>query len=572
MPPRLACLLAVMLATSGCAAAASVAQAAEPSTPLVRIPFPQEDGSLTPYTFELGYGLMTLVYDTLTERDAHGTPQPLLARSVERRGRTVTVRLRRGARWHDGRPLTADDVVFTFERFAQRRQPRFTPQLRDIERVVALDARTVAFRLRRASLGFAELPLADVPIIPRHLWQALPPGRRAPAGLPVGSGPYRLVEHRPGKLYRFQANRRWFRTPRVAEIRVPIVRTTRAALDALRSRKVDALPLTPAPTEAAGLGEVGVELLTGPSYTGTVLAFDVRAAPFDDPAVRRAVGQALDLDRIVTALGPPGADPVAVPAVRGYVHPDSPWASAKLHAFRPAAARVALVERALPPLTILASKDDVLREEGGRQVVLSLRRIGVDARLVSLPQARFEQALATSTTGPSFQAAITTAAPLASRDPSFLSALFGSDSGSLNQTGYTSARFDRAAARIGAAGSRAARRRAVAATLRVLADDSPVVPLFFARAAFPFRPAVYDGWRLTRGGDLLDKASFIGARAEKPTSRERIPPAATDPIDDLGKSGDGGLSLAVLVLAACALVGGGIAYWRFGRGPRGSSR
>jgi len=48
---------------------------------------------------------MTLVYDTLTERDARGTPQPLLARSIERRGRTVTVRLRRGPRWHDGRPL-----------------------------------------------------------------------------------------------------------------------------------------------------------------------------------------------------------------------------------------------------------------------------------------------------------------------------------------------------------------------------------------------------------------------------------------------------------------------------------
>ena len=103
----------------------------------------------------------------------------------------------------------------------------------------------------------------------------------------------------------------------------------------------------------------------------------------------------------------------------------------------------------------------------------------------------------------------------------------------------------------------------------MLADDSPVVPLFFARAAFPFRPAVYDGWRLTRGGDLLDKASFIGARAEKPTSRERIPP---DPIDDLGKSGDGGLSLAVLVLAACVAAGVAVALWRIGRRPRGSER
>jgi peptide/nickel transport system substrate-binding protein len=506
---------------------------------------------------------MTLVYDTLTARDVHGTPQPLLAQSVERRGRTVTVRLRPDARWHDGRRLTAADVEFTFERFAQRRHPRFTPQLRDIESVVALDARTVIFRLRRASLGFAELPLADVPIIPRHLWDALPPGRRAPAGLPVGSGPYRLVEHRRGRLYRFRANRRWFGTPRVAEIQVPILRTARAALDALRRRNVDALPLTPTPSEASALGEVGVELLTGPSYTGTVLAFNTRAAPFDDPAVRRAMSQGLDLDRIVMALGPPDGDPVAVPADRGYLHPRSPWTGARLHTFRPDAARVALAERALPPLTIIASKDDVLREEGGRQVVLSLRRIGVDARLVSLPRERFERALGSPA---SFQAAVTTAAPLASRDPSFLTALFGRAGGSLGRTGYASARFDRTAARIGAAGLRATRRRATAATLRVLADDSPVVPLFFPRAAFPFRPEVYDGWRLSRGGDLLDKASFTGARAETPTSRERIPPAAADPIDDLGASGDGGLPVGLLIVVAAGLVVGvAIAFLRFGR-------
>ncbi len=546
-------------------ATAAASQAAEPSTAVVRVPFPQEDGGLTPYTFERGYGLMTLVYDTLLQRGASGTPRPLLARSVARRGRTVTVRLRRGARWHDGRRVTAGDVQFTFERFSERRHPRFTPQLRDVESVVAVDSRTVVFRLRRPSLGFTELPLADVPIIPRHLWERLPQGRRAPAGLAVGSGPYRLVEHRRGRLYRFEANRRWFETPRVAEIRVPIIRTTREALDALSDRQVDALPLTPAASETAGLGRAGVELLTGPSYTGTVLAFNTRAAPFDDAAVRRAVGHALDLDRIVAALGPRGAAPVAVPADRGYVHPASPWAAARLHAFRPAVARLKLAERALPPLTILASRDDVLRQEGGRQVVLSLRRAGVAVRLVSLPRERFERALATPAGGPLFQAAITTTAPLASRDPSFLAALFGSRSGLLGRTGYASARFDRAVARIGAAGSRPARRQAVRATLRVLADESPVVPLFFAQAAFPFRPQAYDGWRLTRSGDLLDKTSFVGTSTGARASRKRTPPAVASPLDDLGESGDGGPSPLLLVIAACVAGGGALAFWRAGR-------
>jgi peptide/nickel transport system substrate-binding protein len=122
--------------------------------------------------------------------------------------------------------VTADDVRFTFERFAERRHPRFTPQLRDLESVAALDSRTVAFRLRRPSLGFLEFPLADVPIIPRHLWEGLPEGRRArragrgqravPAGRASGEAAVPL-----------ETNRDWFEVPRVAEIRVPIIRTTR---------------------------------------------------------------------------------------------------------------------------------------------------------------------------------------------------------------------------------------------------------------------------------------------------------------------------------------------------------
>jgi len=142
--------IAAALAVSVLAPASAHAQTGGEQTPLVRVPFPREDGSLTPYTFELGYGLMTLVYDTLMLRDARGTPRPLLARSVRRRGTEVTVRLRESARWHDGRRVTADDVAFTFALLERRPHPRFTPEIRDVERVQVVDRSTVVFRLRRA--------------------------------------------------------------------------------------------------------------------------------------------------------------------------------------------------------------------------------------------------------------------------------------------------------------------------------------------------------------------------------------------------------------------------------------
>ena len=166
-------------------AAATLAVAAS-AAPALTIPFPQAEGSLTPYTFELGYGLMTLAYDTLAWRDADGVARPWLAESIDERdgGRRYVARLREGTRWHDGRRLTAADVAFTY-RFVERRpHPRFTPQVRDIRRVRALDPRTIEFVLDRPVPDFLDLPLADVPILPRHLWRGLPAARRAPAGRP----------------------------------------------------------------------------------------------------------------------------------------------------------------------------------------------------------------------------------------------------------------------------------------------------------------------------------------------------------------------------------------------------
>src|ERR671917_964825 len=94
-------LLAALCIAAGVFGSAATAPAQAP-TQLIRIPFPQDDGSLTPYSFELGYPLVTLIYDTLLWRDAEGRPQPWLATAVERRagGTELTIRLRDGVRWH----------------------------------------------------------------------------------------------------------------------------------------------------------------------------------------------------------------------------------------------------------------------------------------------------------------------------------------------------------------------------------------------------------------------------------------------------------------------------------------
>ncbi|HVL64817.1 MAG TPA: ABC transporter substrate-binding protein [Actinomycetota bacterium] len=126
---------------------------------------------------------MTLVYDTVMWRDADGEPRPWLARKITTSpdGRTVTIKLRRGARWHDGVPLTADDLVFTFDFVATHYHPRFSPQMDGIDEVRARGRDTVVVVLERPSPGFYDQPLADVPIVPRHLWEGLAQDEARPA-------------------------------------------------------------------------------------------------------------------------------------------------------------------------------------------------------------------------------------------------------------------------------------------------------------------------------------------------------------------------------------------------------
>ncbi len=540
------------LAAIGSAAMAVVgappAEAQSPA-PLVRLPLPAYDGTLTPYTFELSYPLMTLVYDTLLWRDRNGVPRPWLARSVRRSagGRRVTIRLRRGVRWHDGRPLTAADVAFTFDFVARRFHPRFTPQLNDVQSVAAVNPLTVRVRLRRPSLGFDDQPLADLPILPRHLWQGLGATRAAPPGPAVGSGPYRLIGAGRRQGYRFRANRGYFKgRPQVDRIRVPIIREEARTYRALQRRRVDMLPVSLPEQPARRLGgSSGINVRRGASYSGTALVFNLRRPPFDRPAVRKGIARALNLDRIMRNVGP------GVAADRGYVHPSSPWAPEEaLQRFDLPAARRALQPIDLPAIRILAANNDPSRAEAGRQVVLALRRAGVGATLVEVSRASLGRAIGEDGSRAAFEAAIVSTPPLASYDPDFLATVFGPDpiDAPLNYSGYRSRAFARLADRVARAPSGRARRRAVAAELRLLARDLPAIPLFFSEGAFAFRPAIHNGWVFVRGSGILDKRSFLPGQLPSP-----LPPSPAGEDEEGGSDGSGSL-LEVLRIASLILL------------------
>lgn len=543
----------VLLATIAVAVLAGGALPAESPAATVRIPLPREPGTLTPLTFTLGYPLLTLVYDTVTWRDDAGVPRPWLARSVQAAngGRRVVVRLRDGLRWHDGRPLTARDVTFTYNLMRARRHPRFAPQLEAIASVRARGPQTVEFRLRHPSIGFADQPLADVPILPAHLWRDLGPGLRAPAGAPVGSGPYRVAGRRADGGLRLVAVRDYFRgRPRADRVEVPIIAQVDEMLTALRRGRVDMLPFTPTPPQLASATSLSVRTLRGPLYLGTMLMFNVRRAPFDRVAVRRAIASVLDRQRIARAAG------ASVPATTGPLHPRSRWAPAPAPLARPPAGRP-LEALDLPQIRVLAPANDPVRREAGRQVVLALQRAGARARLVALARTPLARAVGEGGTRASFDLAIWSIPALASHDPDFLAAIFGGGSAGrvLNRSGYSSPVFDRLAAEVRRAPTADGRRRAVSALLARLADDVPAVPLLFGIGTFPYRSTSPVGWTFAAGSGILDKRSLLRAAPDRAQVRAPARSAGEDGggVGLFGVLGAGMLALALLLGAAAAV-------------------
>jgi peptide/nickel transport system substrate-binding protein len=157
-----------------------------------------------------------LCYEPLVAFDADGAMIPVLAHeipsvengAVARDGLSVVWRLKRNVVWQDGQPFTAADVVFTWEYAAD---PATTATSlgtwERVDRVERIDSHTVRIVFKRPTPFWAQVGASA--IIPRHVFQPWKgaKAREAPANFrPVGTGPYRIVDFRPGDLIRAELN------------------------------------------------------------------------------------------------------------------------------------------------------------------------------------------------------------------------------------------------------------------------------------------------------------------------------------------------------------------------------
>jgi peptide/nickel transport system substrate-binding protein len=160
-----------------------------------------------------------IFYEPLAAWDPEGNLVPLLAAEIPslhngglaRDGLSVTWRLKRNVTWHDGKPFTADDVVFNWEFAVDPATAAVSIGIyRDVKKVEKIDTHTVRIIFPEPTPLWA-LPFVSTygQLIPKHLFDAFrgAKSREAPGNLkPVGTGPYKFVDFKPGDIVRGEIN------------------------------------------------------------------------------------------------------------------------------------------------------------------------------------------------------------------------------------------------------------------------------------------------------------------------------------------------------------------------------
>jgi len=159
-----------------------------------------------------------IFYEPLAGFDPDGNVTPVLAAEVPSVAAGtlakdltwVTWRLKKGVTWHDGKPFTAADVVFTWEYVKEPATSALTiGSYREITKVEATDAHTVKVTFSKPQSFWADAFCGNRgPILPKHVFEPFKGAKamEAPANLkPVGTGPYRYVDFKPGDVVRGEA-------------------------------------------------------------------------------------------------------------------------------------------------------------------------------------------------------------------------------------------------------------------------------------------------------------------------------------------------------------------------------
>ncbi|MGG0936869.1 ABC transporter substrate-binding protein [Brevibacillus centrosporus] len=240
-----------------------------------------------------------LLYDSLTKLDENMNIVPNLAEKWEIApdGKTITMFLHKGVKFHNGKDMTADDVKFSFERIMNPDTGAIAKSyFASVEAIEVKDPTTVVFKLKTADAAFiANTASAYASIVPS--------GSTDLTKDAIGTGPFKLEKSEPGQYVLLKKNPDYFNKdlPKVETIKFQIMKDEAERLAAIRSGKIDISTIS---ADSAKLleGKPGVQVKNYQSLEYSYLGINVNKRPFDNPKVREAISYAVDRNQIVQTV------------------------------------------------------------------------------------------------------------------------------------------------------------------------------------------------------------------------------------------------------------------------------
>jgi peptide/nickel transport system substrate-binding protein len=254
------------------------------------------------------------VYDTLVEPDANLEMRPALAESwdVSPDQLTWTFHLRQGVTFHDGSPLTADDIVYTYRRIIDEELAN-VDKLSAVTDVRATNPETVVLRLKQptpnllTNLG----GFKGMAIVQRKNVES---GQIATH--PIGTGPFAFESQKSGDSISLKANPAyWGGAPKVSGVIFRFIPEKSTALSALQAGEVDWTDSIPTQRVNQLKDDDSVNLAVTPSNDYWYLALNEARKPWNDVRVRQAIAYGIDRDAIIaaTSYGTAAKNELAIP-------------------------------------------------------------------------------------------------------------------------------------------------------------------------------------------------------------------------------------------------------------------
>lgn len=249
------------------------------------------------------YSMVQNIFNRLVKLDASKQVVPDLAKEweVSDDGLTITFHLRDDAKWHDGKPVTSEDVKYTFETIKENPTYFFSSRMGIVDQIDTPDETTAIFRMNTADVSFiAELGWYATFVLPKHVFDNGEKWEDNAASMaPIGSGPFKLGEFKQGQSVTLIPNPDYHEgAPKISKLIYTMIPDDATAVQALLNGEIDVLEGVPSANVPELKANENIRMALNEYPSPMRILFNMEDEKVKDPAVRKAIAMAIDKDEI----------------------------------------------------------------------------------------------------------------------------------------------------------------------------------------------------------------------------------------------------------------------------------